>query len=117
MRARYGVWHGCVLSESKRRAGLKSLCRGASSFATAHAAGHGRAKAGHVALWQCGIAARTKLGSSFCYLVELPGPLIDRLVKLGWLAGVARDDKAAVLAAFQRFVQQALGFSRSGGSE
>jgi hypothetical protein len=26
-------------------------------------------------------------------------------------------DKAAVLAAFQRFVQQALGFSRSGGSE
>jgi hypothetical protein len=33
------------------------------------------------------------------------------------LAGVARNDKAAVLAAFQRFVQQALGFSRSGGSE
>jgi hypothetical protein len=31
------------------------------------------------------------------YTVELPGPLIDRLVKLGWLAGVARDDKAAVL--------------------
>lgn len=54
---------------------------------------------------------------SFCYLVELPGPLIDRLVNLGWLAGVARNDKAAVLAAFQRFVQQALGFSRSGGSE
>jgi hypothetical protein len=54
---------------------------------------------------------------SFCYLVELPGPLIDRLVNLGWLAGVARSDKAAVLAAFQRFVQQALGFSRSGGSE
>ena len=54
---------------------------------------------------------------SFCYLVELPGPLIDRLVNLGWLAGVARNDKAAVLAAFQRLVQQALGFSRSGGSE
>ena len=34
---------------------------------------------------------------SFCYLVELPGPLIDRLVNLGWLAGVARNDKAAVL--------------------
>ena len=30
---------------------------------------------------------------------------------------VARNDKAAVLATFQRFVQQALGFSRSGGSE
>ena len=97
---------------------------------TAHAAGHGRANAGHVAPRQCGIAARTKLGTgaakasrerrragSFCYLVELPAPLIDRLVKLGWLAGVARNDKAAVLAAFQRFVQQALGFSRSGGSE
>ena len=54
---------------------------------------------------------------SFCYLVELPGPLIDRLVNLGWLAGVARNDKAALLAAFQRFVQQALGFSSSGGSE
>ena len=54
---------------------------------------------------------------SFCYLVELPGPLIDWLVNLGWLAGVARNDKAAVLAAFQRFVQQALGFSRSGSSE
>jgi hypothetical protein len=54
---------------------------------------------------------------SFCYLVELPAPLIDRLVNLGWLAGVARNDKAAVLAAFRRFVQQALGFSRSGGSE
>ena len=53
----------------------------------------------------------------FCYLVELPGPLIDRLVKLGWLAAVARNDKAAVLDAFQGFVQQALGFSRSGGSE
>ena len=45
------------------------------------------------------------------------GPLIDRLVKLGWLAAVARNDKAAVLAAFQRFIQKALGFSRSGGSE
>ena len=54
---------------------------------------------------------------SFCYIVELPGPLVDRLVQLGWLAGVARNDKAAVLAAFQRFVQQTLGFSRSGGSE
>ena len=54
---------------------------------------------------------------SFCYLVELPGPLIDRLVNLGWLAGVARNDKAALLAAFQRFVQQALGFTSSGGSE
>jgi len=32
---------------------------------------------------------------SFCYLVELPGPLIDRLVNLGWLAAVARNDKAA----------------------
>ena len=45
------------------------------------------------------------------------GPPIDRRVNLGWLAGVARNDKAAVLAAFQRFVQQALGFSSSGGSE
>ena len=54
---------------------------------------------------------------SFCYIVEVPAPLIDRLVKFGWLAEVARNDKAAVLAAFQRFVQQALGFSRPGGSE
>ena len=54
---------------------------------------------------------------SFCYTVELPGPLIDRLVKLGWLAAVARNDKAAVLDAFRRFVQQGLGFSRLGGSE
>jgi hypothetical protein len=45
------------------------------------------------------------------------GPLIDQLVQLGWLAGVARNDKAAVLDAFRRFVQQALGFSRSGDSE
>src|SRR5215471_14939381 len=35
---------------------------------------------------------------SFCYIVELPGPLVDRLVQLGWLAGVARNDKAAGLA-------------------
>jgi hypothetical protein len=55
---------------------------------------------------------------SFCYIVEeLPGPLVDRLAKLGWLAGVARNDKAAVLDAFRRFVQQALGFTRSGGSK
>jgi hypothetical protein len=54
---------------------------------------------------------------SFCYIIEVPAPLIDRLVKFGWLAGVARNDKAVVLAAFQRFVQQALGFSRPGGSE
>ena len=54
---------------------------------------------------------------SFCYLIELPGPLIDRLAKLGLLAAVARNDKAAVLNAFRQFVQQALGFSRSGGSE
>ena len=39
---------------------------------------------------------------------------LDRLVKLGWLAAVARNDKATVLDAFRRFVQQALGFSRSG---
>ena len=39
-----------------------------------------------------------------------------RALLLGLLAGVARNDKAAVLAAFQRFVQQALGFSSSGGS-
>ena len=45
------------------------------------------------------------------------GPPIDRRVNLGWLAGVARNDKAAVLDAFRRFVQQALGFSRPGGSE
>jgi hypothetical protein len=39
-------------------------------------------------------------------------PLIDRLVNLGWLAGVARNDKAAVLAAFQRFVQEAAAAER-----
>src|SRR5262249_1347668 len=50
---------------------------------------------------------------SFCYTVELPGPVVDRRVQLGWLAGVA----PAVLDAFRRFVQQALGFSSSGGSE
>jgi hypothetical protein len=32
-------------------------------------------------------------------------------------AAVAHNDEAAVLAAFQRFVQQALEFSSSGGSE
>jgi hypothetical protein len=43
--------------------------------------------------------------------------MIERLVQLGWLAAVARNDKAAILDAFRRFVQQALGFSSSGGSE
>jgi hypothetical protein len=63
------------------------------------------------------LPALSRRAGSFCYTVELPGPRVDRLVQLGWLAEVARNDKAAVLAAFQRFVQQALGFSSSGGSD
>jgi hypothetical protein len=43
-----------------------------------------------------------------CFRFELYPKEISGMVELGWLAGSQRDDRAAVLDAFRRFVAFAL---------
>ena len=50
-----------------------------------------------------------------CFLLELYPREISGLVELGWLPSSGRDDRAAVINAFSRFVGYALDMTRNRG--
>jgi hypothetical protein len=50
-----------------------------------------------------------------CFLYELDPWAISGLVELRWLQSSQRDDQAAVISAFHRFVGYALDMTRNAG--
>src|SRR6267378_1656675 len=48
-----------------------------------------------------------------CFFCEIKGSTIDTLVELHWLRADERDDLAAIVSAFRRFVGRALDVARN----
>ena len=50
-----------------------------------------------------------------CFFCEIKRSTIDTLVELRWLQADQRDDLAAIVTAFRRFVGRSLDIARNGG--